>query len=87
MEEIAYFIWDSTRVTKFTIDKDDANLASIFSKLINKYNKNILGAFIVNDEYLKTIVQEYIDNSKELGSTWKFMLFETVDDASAWISS
>lgn len=69
LEELSYFIWEATKVTNINIDKDDANLAAIFSKSINEYNKKMKGAFIVHDSGLQALVQEYINHSDALGST------------------
>lgn len=85
LEKLSYFIWDATKVTKINIDKDDANLAAIFSKLINDYNKNMKGAFVVHDSGLQALVKEYINHSDELGSTWAFMLFDNIEDARKWV--
>lgn len=85
LEELSYFIWEATKVTNINIDKDDANLAAIFSKSINEYNKKMKGAFIVHDSGLQALVQEYINHSDALGSTWTFMLFDNIEDARKWV--
>ena len=87
LSTIKYFIWDSTNVTKISIDKDDASLASVFSKLLNQYNGNIKGAFVVTDMNLKALVQEYINSSKEIDATWEFIIFEDIKSAREWVST
>ena len=87
LTELTYFIWDSSKVTIISADKDDAALASVFGKLISKYNEGIKGAFVASDCHLKALVQEYIDYAKGLDSAWELMLFEDADDARKWVAS
>ena len=87
LEKLSYFIWDATKVTEINIDTDDANLAAIFGKLINEYNKKMKGAFVVHDTRLQALVKEYINHSDELGSTWTFMLFDNIEDAYKRVAS
>lgn len=85
-DKLKYFIWDTTKVTGFTVDKDDANLASIFGTAISKYNKKIKGAFVAQNTYLIELTEEYIHNSRELNSPWELMIFDNVEDARKWVA-
>ena len=87
LEKLSYFIWDATKVTEINIDKDDANLAAIFGKLINEYNNKMKGALVAHDSGLQALINEYINHSDELGSTWTFMLFDNIEDAHKWVAS
>jgi len=86
LEKMSYFIWDSTKVKKINADQDDANLSAMFGNLLSQYNKNVKGAFVINDSTLKILVQTYIQESKKMESTWVFMMFENRDEARKWVS-
>lgn len=86
VDDINYFIWDSSNVKKFEVEEDDANLAAIFNASMESHVKNIKGAYVINDKFIRTLINKYIKNIEKLGSTWTFMIFDNLEDARKWIA-
>ena len=87
IQQLKYFIIDALDVETFDVNQEDANLSAIFSKTIHTYNDSVKGAFILQNDDIRVLVDEYIRHSHELGSTWAFKTFDNIEEAISWAAA
>ena len=84
--QISYFIWDTTRVTKMCIDADDAELSATFSSSLSIYNKRLVGVLLVDDAVAE-FAEGYVSSMEGTGSAWILSVQRNMDQAKKWIDS
>lgn len=85
-DQISYFIWDTTRVTKMRIDADDAELSATFSSSLSIYNKRLVGVLLVDDAVAE-FAEGYVSSMEGTGSAWILSVQRNMDQAKKWIDS
>ncbi len=67
-----------------TINKDSVMFPAAMNRGASQYIKKMKNAFVVIDEHDRALCQRYIDTSKDIGSTWEFSIFNSMEEALAW---
>jgi hypothetical protein len=86
-DELEYFIWDGTDIDKVDYHETEADEPAAIDKVSSVYKPNLKGALIAKTESVKLVVQRYIKTSIELGSSWEFKMFDSLEQAREWLAS
>ncbi len=82
-----YGISNFLNATSDTIDEESVMFPAAMDRGASQYIKKMKIALVTTDKHVRALCQHYIDISKEIGSTWKFDIFNSVEDALTWVRS
>lgn len=86
-DDLKYFIWDATDVKQLDLSENEVDVPASLDTITTSYKPTMKGAFVAGDKGVRGGIERYIKTSLELGSTWKFKLFENIQDARKWVAS
>jgi len=86
-DHIKYWIWDATNIEKLAVNEIHAELIAATDWAATENNQTVKGAMITSDENTRSLMELYIQTSKEFGSSWQLQIFDCLEEARRWISS
>jgi hypothetical protein len=85
--DVDYQIIDATGVTGTDWNARDAHLIAAKDFGVQQEVEDLKLAFIVEEESFAALVDEYIQISERLDTTWEFRRFPTVEEARKWVGA
>lgn len=85
-KDVDYQIIDATGVTGTDWKARDAHLIAAKDYGVQREVKDLKLAFIASHPDFSALVDEYINISKLLDTSWEFRRFDDVESARAWVS-
>jgi hypothetical protein len=86
-DSIKYLIIDNEGVTEPRFDQEGATELAYTNNVAHLYKPVLKVAFICTKQCVENQVKFYIKTMLEIGSTWKFKMFDSMAAARAWIQS
>lgn len=86
-ERALYQIVDATGVTGTDWNARDAHVIAAKDFGANRMIKDLKLAFIVSDPDFSALVDEYVEISRNLATTWVFERFDDMEGARAWLGA
>lgn len=82
-ENIRYEIGDYRNVTKFNISEKEAAVIANLESHSARWNNHLKMAHVTNDPYMTNLIRQYEESMAD--TAWEFGLFETMEEAEAWV--
>lgn len=81
---LRYFIWDATNVQTLCISNIEIDIQAVKDIGQSIHKEALKCAFIATDNVIRKQIEQYINRSKSLHSTWEFGLFECIEEVREW---
>ncbi|MFK5878013.1 MAG: hypothetical protein QM478_00810 [Flavobacteriaceae bacterium] len=78
IKKIAFFLFDFTNITSYTIPPNYMNLLKMITHFSVSYNEDIKALIVATHPSITIVVSEIINNQEEL--KWEYFLFDKLSD-------
>lgn len=85
-DKARYQIFDGTDIEAFTLNEQEITTIASNDIGLSTYIKNIAVALVGSKPEIKEAYQQYIDTCQPYNITWKFRIFDTLDEARSWLN-
>ncbi len=79
IKKIAFFLFDFTDITSYTIPPNYMNLIKMITHFSVSYNEDIKAIIVATHPNIVSVVNEIMKNKAEL--KWEYFLFDNINDA------
>lgn len=86
-DQIKFRISDLSGAESLKLDTDDPSYIAAFGFGSSAYIKKQRHALVANGAATKSACEEYVRNSKKMGSPWVFKIFDNIEEAHEWASN
>ncbi len=83
-DDLTFFIVDTTQINEITFTINEIDKVAAMDGIGSSYKTTLKAAFVVPNAKIKDFIKRYITTTKNIGSTWDIMMFETLQDARMW---
>lgn len=82
--DLRYGIIDFTRADLGQVTMDKSKVLASIDSIAVTYKTKLKLAFVVADEYQRTLCERYIEDSAGFRSTWTQGIFPSIEEARTW---
>jgi hypothetical protein len=82
-ESLRYEIGDFREVTKFHVSEKETTVIANLERHSARWNSRMKVAHITSDPYMISLIRQYEESMTD--TAWDFGLFETMEEAEAWV--
>ena len=84
LEDINYILIDFRQADFSNLTEKDAESIAVFDSIASTYKPELKMAFLIYNELQELICNAYIQYSKTLFDTWRYMIFQDLSAAKEW---